>query len=659
MRPMKIPILAYLCLLVFPLLAQGESTAPYFVILDQTGQNEPATEALPLKSTDVAVNLAGVIADVEVRQLYQNTGKTTLECLYVFPGSTRAAVHGMEFTIGDRKIVAQIEEKQKALEQYEQAKAENRTAALLDQERPNVFQMRVGHILPGDEIEVTLRYTEHVIATDRIYEFVFPTVVGPRYVGQSSRTSDGQWIANPFLTEGSESQTRFDISVNVNSGLPIKDLSCDTHPVRIAYQSNAKASLKLKQRSEDTGDRDFILRYRLAGETIDSGLITYRDEALGENFFLLTIQPPERVATAAIPPRDYVFVVDVSGSMSGFPLETSKELLRDLIGSLKPTDTFNVLFFAGSAHTLSNQPLAANAANITKALQMLDNQRGGGGTELLPALERALDLENPGDTSRSIVIVTDGYVTVERETFEVIRNGLNQANVFAFGIGSSVNRYLIEGMARAGQGEPFIVTDKADASRESQRLRKLLASPVLTGIEIEFDRGFDAYDIEPSAYPDVFADRPLVVFGKFRGDPGGMARVTGKSGEENVDLSVPIETAESSNIALPKLWARSRIATLSDYLSQSEDRDEIAEVTHLGLTYGLLTRYTSFIGIDTRVRKADNLESQTVKQPLPLPTGVPTQAVGGGAIPEPSSALLLIVVALVLIFQRRRREVEA
>jgi len=433
---------------------KSKTQSPYFVILEgDENQTEGESEKLPLKSTDAEVNISGVIADVEIRQLYQNTGKKKLECIYVFPGSTRAAVHGMEFTIGGRKVIAKIEKKEVAKANYEKAKTENKTAALLEQKRPNVFQMSVGHILPSDEIEVTLRYTEHLLATDKIYEFDFPTVVGPRFSNDKNTSGPtDQWVANPYLTKDTPNPSTFNITATVNAGLPLNYIACDTHPVKVDFVSDSTAKLSLQPGSEATGDRDFILKYRLTGDKIMTGLLLHEDEKLGENFFLLTVQPPEKPKLTDIPDRDYVFVVDASGSMKGFPLDTSKELLENLIGSLRPTDHFNILFFAGGNKVLSPTPLPATQANVRRALRMLDGQSGNGATQLLPALKEAFALPKSEGTSRSMVVVTDGYVSFERDAFDLIRDNLNDANVFTFGIGSSVNRFLIEGMARAGQG---------------------------------------------------------------------------------------------------------------------------------------------------------------------------------------------------------------
>ncbi|MBN2124938.1 MAG: VWA domain-containing protein, partial [Deltaproteobacteria bacterium] len=500
-----------------PATAQPEAGAdrtlsPYFFVQSE----DPDLDRLPLKSTRAEVGISGVIADVRVIQEYQNEGTRPLEAVYVFPASARAAVYAMTMTIGERVVSARIREREKARQEYEKARQEGKSASLLEQQRPNVFQMNVANILPGDRIRVELRYTELLVPTETVYEFVYPTVVGPRYVDRPVGEPGpfGPWTANPYLHEGEAPPAALDIAVVISTGLPIQEVICHSHRTRIDYRGPSVASIRLDPSEKKGGNRDFILHYRLAGKGIEAGLLLYEGEK--ENFFLLMVQPPRRVAEDRIPPREYIFIVDVSGSMHGFPLDISKKLLGDLIGGLRPNDRFNVVLFAGGSRLLSERSIPATPANLQRARHMIEEQRGGGGTRLLPALQRALALPGSEGCSRTVVVATDGYVAVEPEAFDLIRNNLGRANLFAFGIGSSVNRHLIEGMARVGMGEPFVVTDPREAPRTAEKFRRLIASPVLTDIRVEFE-AFDPYDVEPRSIPDVMADRPILLFGKWRG----------------------------------------------------------------------------------------------------------------------------------------------
>jgi Ca-activated chloride channel family protein len=615
--------------------SDDKTLSPYFFVKSDS----PGVDQLPLKATSAAVNISGVIADVKVTQVYKNEGKRALEAIYIFPASTRAAVYAMKMTIGERVINAKIKKRDEARQEYEQAKQQGKSASLLEQQRPNVFQMNVANIMPGDEIKVEMSYTEILVPTDKVYEFSYPTVVGPRYSNQSSQTASPseKWVQNPYLHQGEAPHYTFDITVNVAAGMPIQKLFCTSHKVKVNYNGSSSASIMLDKSEESGGNRDYILKYRLAGDQVESGLLLYPGER--ENFFLLMLQPPKRVTTAQIPGREYIFIVDVSGSMYGFPLDISKKLLKDLIGNLRQSDKFNVLLFAGGSTLMSEESLPATSGNISKAINLIDHQHGGGGTELLPALKRTLALPRAEGFSRTIVIATDGYVTVEEQAFDLIRHSLGNANMFAFGIGSSVNRHIIEGMAHVGMGEPFIITKPEEAPAKAEAFRKLIQSPVLTQVKVDFG-GFDVYDVEPMSIPDVLAERPVIVFGKWRGKAQGKIALHGISGEQPYADVIEVNKVKplATNSALQYLWARQRIMLLSDYNVLRPDDERVKEVTNLGLTYNLLTAYTSFVAVDSEVRNKDG-KTTTVDQPLPLPEGVSDYAVGGlmtkSAAPSP------------------------
>ncbi len=600
--------------------------SPYFFVKS----DDSTIDQLPLKSTSAVVNISGPIADVVVTQVYKNEGQKPIEAVYVFPASTRATVYGMKMTIGERTITAEVQKREEARQAYEKAKQEGRSASLLEQERPNVFQMNVANILPGDEIKTELRYTEIVVPADKIYEFVYPTVVGPRYSNRPAATAPASetWSRNPYLHQGQSAPYSFDIKIRVAAGVPIHEISCPSHKATIAFRDKSIASIELDPSERSGGNRDFILRYRLAGDRIESGLLLY--EGKEENFFLLTAQPPERVAPAGMPPREYIFIVDVSGSMYGFPLDISKKLLKDLLTGLRPTDMFNVMTFAGASDLLSERSVPASPENIRRAVDLIQKQQGGGGTELLPAMRRALTLPRTESFARTIVIATDGYVTVEPEVFDLIREHIGNANIFTFGIGTSVNRHIIEGMARVGAGEPFVVTRADEAPGMAEKFRIYIESPVLTQIKLNFG-SFEAYEVEPSGVPDIFAERPAVVFGKWKGKPRGTITLSGLSGsgkkwEKRIDVAGTSPLADNS--ALRYLWARSRVMQLSDYNKLEATDERVREITALGIKYNFLTAYTSFVAIDTQVRR-QGADAVTVKQPLPLPQGVSDNALPG------------------------------
>lgn len=636
--------------------ASAERTlSPYFVVLDE----DAGAGSLPLLGTEVQVDVSGVIADVTVRQTYRNDGARPLHAKYVFPASTRAAVHGLTMIVGEQRIRAQIRERERARAEFQAAKREGRNAALLEQQRPNVFTMNVANVMPGQAIDVELHYTELLVPEDGVYEWVYPTVVGPRY---STAKEDGAagtdlWLRSPYTPEGVRPASTLRLSGTVNAGLPIDGLACPSHAILTQWVDPARVHVTLDPNDAHGGDRDFVLRYRLDGGRIRSGLLLYEGE--DENFFLLMMQPPRRVGAADLPPREYVFVLDVSGSMSGFPLGTAKDLMRDLVAQLRPSDSFNMLFFSGGSRLWAERSRPATPDNVADAVRALDAQRGGGGTELLAALRRAVALPRGDGVSRSLIVVTDGYIGAEREVFEDIGAHLGEANVFAFGIGTSVNRHLIEGIAHAGRGEAFVVLGPAEAKAEARRFRNYVERPVLTGVRVAFD-GLDVYDVEPPSVPDLFAERPVIVFGKWRGRPAGRVTVSGTTGEGPYRATLDVAGAEpaESNRALRHLWARERIRRIADLASTGETEEDRREVTSLGLSYGLLTKYTSFIAVAERIVNPGGA-GDDVTQPLPLPAGVSNLAVGtmgqGDEPPLAPLAALLLAAGLLAWLARRRR----
>ena len=616
---------------------------------------DPSVDALPLKATRVSTRIAGVIADVAVTQVYRNEGQRPIEAVYVFPGSTKSAVHAMQVRLGERVLTAKIDEKQRARIRHDTAKREGKTSALLEQHRPNVFQMKVANILPGDEVQVELRYTELIAPDAGRYTWVYPTVVGPRYHRPSAEGGTSHFPATPHLKEGEPPTSAFELQVSFASPLPVSGLRSPSHGIDIAGEGDRQAEVTLSD-AAPRGDRDFVLEYRLAGERTATGLMLYQGEDMdgdAENFFVAVVEPPQAIAPSMINPREYIFVVDISGSMHGQPLVTAKTLLRNLIGGLRASDTFNVMLFSGSSQMLAEQSVPATRPNVERAIRTIDAARGGGSTEIVPALRRIAALPKPADLARTVIVVTDGYVSVENEVFALIRRNLDKSNVFAFGIGSSVNRHLIEGIARAGQGEPFIVTRPDQADAQAERLRRMIDAPVLTSVRARFD-GLDVYDVEPAVLPDVLGGRPVVIHGKWRGEPRGQLVLEGQAAAGSLVDVVPVSAPDPQAVALRHLWARSRIQELSDQeaLEGGSRRREL--ITGLGLRYSLLTQYTSFIAVDEVVRTSDTTE--TVHQPLPLPQGVTNAAVGAAvpSTPEPG-AWLAALVALVLIGVALRR----
>jgi Ca-activated chloride channel family protein len=612
--------LQLLIALFFGMAVYGQQTqSPYLRILTKNAN-------IPLKSSNAKVQISGTIAHVQITQVYQNLGKKPIEAEYVFPLSTMAAVHKMDMSIGDRTIHAKIYEKKKAKVIYDKAIKSGKRAAKLDQERPNVFKMNVGNILPNDEITIDIFYTELLVPTVGEYEFVLPSVVGPRFTGESKSNETTFGLA--YATSGISETFTYNFNLCLDAGMPIQKITSNTHKININYADKTSAEIYLSKNNEQPSNRDFILKYALRGNKINSGLLLY--EGKDENFFAYLMEPPAKTTIKQIPPREYVFIVDVSGSMRGYPLDVSKKLMRNLLGNLRAVDSFNILVFAGSSDVFKTMPVIANSENITEAMQFISGNFGGGGTRLLQALNKAYSLPRlHANNSRSMVIITDGYVSVEKRAFQIIKDNLNQANVFTFGIGSSVNRHLINGMAKVSNSESFIATNEDDAYKMAEKFKNYIETPVLTQIKLETE-GFEIYDMEPSSISDVFASRPILVFGKWKGDAKGKIIVSGNqgSGKFRKEYNIAKASLSKNNVALKYLWARKKIELLDDYnLANSNSKQSVID---LGLKYNLLTQYTSFVAVDNEIVNKDGYV-KTIKQPLPMPKNVSNSAVGAEA----------------------------
>lgn len=632
--------------------------APYFII--QGKENDPSLpDNFPLKSTHVSANINGMIAETYVTQTYTNEGDTAINARYVFPTSSGVTVHGMKMEIGNQIITAQVKEKEEARETYETAKSQGKSASLLEQKRPNVFTMDVANILPGDTVRIELHYTELITVEEGIYTFVFPTVVGPRYAAPQAekdatdKADPGQandWVHSPYLPDGNTPPGSYEIDVHLSTGVPIAELSSKSHQIQVTQNGDSDVRVTLAHPEDYAGNRDFILKYKLAGESVQSGLVLTSGQARGtglpENFFMLTIQPPERFDTENIPPREYIFALDISGSMYGYPLDTARELIQDLVLNLRESDTFNLILFADNTDLLSPVSLPANRKNVQEAIDLIDKLDGGGGTSLLPAIQEATAIPKQDNTARSIVIITDGYVTNESDILSYIDDHMDTASFFSFGIGSSVNDYLIKQIAGCGLGEAFVVTDAADAADAAKRFRTYIASPLLTDISISY-HGFDVYDVEPAVPSILYASRPIVLFGKWRGNPGGTIQVSGTSNGQTYTQEIPVEhvTVDMENESIRYLWARTRLDRVAGYGSVRNDASTREEITRLGLEYNMTTPYTSFVAVVETIRNTEG-NATDVDQPLPLPQRVSNLAVGGGysAFSEPDAMLLVLAV---------------
>ncbi|MBK6427456.1 MAG: VWA domain-containing protein [Blastocatellia bacterium] len=475
--------------------ASDDPTEGQLRAVDASGQLRPPC---PLEHTDVDVDVAGFVARVTVTQRFLNPFDETIEAVYLFPLSADAAVDRMTMKIGDRTIAGRIALRDEARATYETARAEGRAASLLEQERPNVFTQSVANIPPGARIDVTISYIETLDYEDGRVEFVFPMVVGKRYVLAAAGKADESMSRLSTTTVKSDTRAGHDVSIDVriDAGVPVSAVASRLHAIETTPRSGHSAVVHLGARDE-IPNRDFVLSWDVAGRKLEDAVLAHRDARGG--FVTLILQPPDRVAEADLTPKEVVFVVDTSGSMSGLPMEKSKEVVRYAIDRLNPDDTFNVITFSGSTRILFPEPVPANVVNRAVAMQLLSGTQGGGGTEMMSAIRAALDPSDAEHHVRIVCFLTDGYVGNDLEILSEIRKHAN-ARIFAIGVGNSVNRFLLDQMAAEGRGEVAYAMLTDDGEQVAKTFFERVRNPLLTDVTIDWN-GLPVTDVLPERIP--------------------------------------------------------------------------------------------------------------------------------------------------------------
>lgn len=597
----------------------------------------------PLKHTEVKAEISGFLSRVVVTQEFENPFNEKIEAVYTFPLPQRAAVDDMTMRVGDRTVRGRILRKEEAQAVYDAARANGQVASLLDQERPNIFTQSVANIMPGEKVSIQISYVETLKYEEGAYEFVFPMVVGPRYnpgapVGKqgggfspdTTQVPDASRITPQVAPAGTRAGHDISIEVALDAGVPLDEVKATSHEIDVERQGDRRARVTLKKRAE-LPNKDFILKYEVAGRKVEDALLTHRADKGG--FFTFILQPPDRVTAEDVTPKELVFVIDTSGSMSGFPLDKAKEMMKLALDNLYPQDTFNLITFSGDTHILFPQPVPATKGNLAKAQKFLETREGGGGTEMMKAIKAALDPTDAQAHIRIVAFITDGYVGNDMEIIGEIQKHQN-ARVFSFGIGSSVNRFLLDKMSEEGRGEVEYVSLTDDGSAAARRFHERVRNPLLTDVSIDWN-GLPVADVYPKRIPDLFSAKPVILTGRYTGAARGTIKLKGKmSGREFVrEIPVELSETEARHDVLATLWARTRIDDLmsKDWngIQQGAAKPEVQEtITQLGLEYRLMTQFTSFVAVEEMI-VTDGGQPRRIEVPIELPEGVSREGVFG------------------------------
>lgn len=586
--------------------------------------------AFVLRHTDVKAQISGNIARVEVRQTFENPFSDPLEAIYVFPLPDESAVDEMEIRIGERVIKGDIKKREEAQKIYQQAKNQGRTAGLLEQQRDNIFTQSLANIRPGEQIEVRIRYSESVKFEKGDYEFVFPMVVGPRYIpgkaidgsGDTDRVPDASTIRPPYLRSEERSGHDIAVAVTIDAGVPVETVQSTSHTIRVQRQGRL---LAVKLAAADTiPNKDLILRYRVSGERTRPTVLTQSGDRGGH--FAAYLIPAIRYQPNEIVPKDVVFLMDTSGSQSGDPIVKSQELMRRFIAGLHPQDTFSIVNFSDTTDELAAAPLANTAANRKLALAYIARLNANGGTELLNGIRKVLSFAAAKDGGlRSIVLLTDGYIGDDKRVIAEVQRHLAPGNrLYTFGVGSSVNRYLIDRLAEVGRGTARVVRQDEPTAAVAQHFFEQINSPVLTDVQVSWQGEGAPPEIYPHALPDLFANQPLVLFGRKADSRPGTLRITGTAAGGvpfSQSVAVPFHS-EPNNPAIAQLWGRARLKDLTNQMVAGDTKSGVEAVTRTALAYHLLSEYTAFVAVSEEVRVDPTGERRTVQVPVPTPEGV-------------------------------------
>jgi Ca-activated chloride channel family protein len=632
-------------------------------------------ESVPLVHTDVALDVRGLVAAATVTQQYVNSNTEPIEAVYVFPLPHDAAVYDMEIRIGNRLIRSAIREREEAKRVYASAKSEGKRAALVEEERPNIFTASVANLMPGDHVDVRLRYVQPLLWEDGRVRLVFPMVLGPRYIpGTQAISHNGTgWAPDTDVVPDAsritptvqhpESRSAHDISlvVDLDSGLEAASIKSISHEITVRRLSDGRQRIELAH-GATLPNKDFILEVQQPESTQPrAALFLSPASDWGEAHFLLAAYPPSAQPAKRMP-VEMLYMIDVSGSMAGTSIQQAREALLQALDRLGPNDRFGILAFSSGYHEFASEPLIATAENLVAARRFVQHLEAGGGTEMLPALLHLMRKPEIPGYLRHIVLLTDGDLGNEEQIFSALRQCLGGARLYTVAIGSAPNFFLATKMAQFGRGTFTHIADISEIREQMGRLLDSLENPVLTDVKLSFE-GVEVADLYPERPPDLFLRQPLLIFGRISQGHKGKLRITARSGSAPFETTIAFDASKAAfHPGITTLWARQRVEEFMDYWRRS-DEDARAEVrTTLvahAMRYRLVTRFTSLVAVEETVANPSG-QSSTVPVPTQLPAGWQRDKVFGAPATGTADAffealgIALLLAGIVLLFLMRR-----
>ncbi|MGA7614667.1 MAG: marine proteobacterial sortase target protein [Thermoanaerobaculia bacterium] len=684
LHPALLTMILLGALAAVPVLAQGENANSTGVTREETSSGAPITMdqvthgmlllrtahpglylPAPTQQTTVHITVEGMILRATVTQKFRNPVDQCVEGVYVFPLPEDAAVDHLRMIVGDRTIEGQIHERAEAKQIYEQAKQEGRKASLVEQERPNIFTTSIANMMPDDEVEVVLEYQQIVTYDQGTFHLRFPTVVAPRYIPgtPSTRGPEGTgWGANtgqvpdasritpPVVPPGGEKVNPIELSVDLDAGLPVDSIDSPYQKVQWVMTGAGRYLVTLADASM-VSDHDFELTWkpRPGSEpraAVFSQLTAARSGGSSEHFVLLMLVPPLQDVPAIRLPKETVFVIDTSGSMSGTSIEQARAALLMALDRLGPQDTFNVIEFNSTARALFEESRAADLRNVDQAKRWVSSLQANGGTEMKDAIEMALHDDDPSDGIRQVIFMTDGQVGNESELFDYIKGHLGRSRLFTIGIGAAPNSWFMSNAAKFGRGTFTYIGSPQEVGSKMTELFQKLESPVLSDVRVQFDD--PNAEVWPDRMPDLYAGEPLLVVAKLNGS-GGQVSIEGSIGDRPWSRIFTLKGG-SGGSGLDTLWAQRKIDSLMDRVGGSVSEDVIRpEVVQIALQHHLVSKFTSLVAVD--VTPTVFHPEACVSRPVPvnLPAGQEYEKIFGSLPQTATPAPLLLILGFIVL----------
>jgi Ca-activated chloride channel family protein len=597
----------------------------------EVGVDTDEVIAFPLRHTDVHAAVAGPMAMYTVEQTFENPFDQPIEAVYVFPLGDEAAVSGYQITIGERTIVGDIAEREAARRTYEAAKAAGHTAALVEQDKANVFAQRIANIAPHETVKVRLIYSELLGYQDGRYELAVPLVVGPRYLpgDRNGRHPVGSrhvtMPARPGQTSVPYTDPRIagstvSFTADIEAGVPIGDVVSPSHDLKVEAVGPTHTRVTLRDAGE-VPNRDLIVRYQTAGERTLVGLLA--DRRSDDGYFVLEVQPKATYRVGDIAARELVILIDTSGSMDGAPLRQAKDVAHALIAAAGPRDTLTVLGFASGVTALADHPVNADEVGKGQARAFVESLASGGGTEMEAGMMASLAAEPGADRVREVYLLSDGFVGNDDVILTSARGALGHNRIFPVGIGTAPNRALMDQLGRVGRGFASYVNLSEPAGPIARAVAQRSANPYLTDVAIDWG-GLAVTDVTPARIPDVYAGQPLVVTGRYTGPGAATVTFSANTAGRRVEIPVAVTLPARAEVEpVAQTWARQRIDELMESAGpDGVSADAQAAVTALGLKFHLVSEYTSFVAVDRTRVVAQGGATRVVEQPAATPEGV-------------------------------------